>query len=556
MQRLSTLLVGLLCTALTAKAQDLSTIKQAKPLSLTGNIGINTTYYEQSGFKSSVNPMGYGIAASLVPSIYGVALPFNFVYAKSSKSISQPFNQFSLSPTYKWIKLHGGYTHLNFSPSSLAGKTILGAGVELTPGILRVGFVYGQYNARIIADTAFIQTPAYRRMGLAGKIGIGRENNFFDLIVLHAKDDQNSLPNLSAPFNETITPQENVLGGFNSKFTIKKHWILESDASESAYTKDVRSTELDLSDTRLTKYNKYIKKIMIPRLSSGIAYYAHGNFRYQQQAFSLGVDYKRIAPNYYSMGVDYSYDDLEAIQVQSSFLTFKSKLFAMLGTGVQTDNLNELKGAKTQRKIYTLNLNYTANTHLSIAAAYANYGIAQRDGRTRLNDTIRLENANNNFNCTPVYTYSTSKLIHVVVGSYNYMKMDDKNKFSSKYANSEVNTAFINYALTVQNSNLTIGNTLNYTAINVLERTLENKGYTLQLTKVLLNKKMQTTLSGSYLNNYIQHKKNGNTIIAGLQVNYQINKANNLRLQIRSMQAQSSAKSSELRADLSYNYSF
>jgi len=40
-----------------------------------------------------------------------------------------------MSPYYKWITIHVGYRNINYSQFTLAGHTILGAGIELHPGI-------------------------------------------------------------------------------------------------------------------------------------------------------------------------------------------------------------------------------------------------------------------------------------------------------------------------------------------------------------------------------------------------------------------------------------
>ena len=125
-------------------AQDLSDLKNTKPFAITGNVGVNTSFYSVSGIPDRQAPFAYGVNASATMTLFGIAMPFSFSWYNNNKAgFHQPFNQFGISPTYKWLTLHLGYRNLSFSEFTLSGYTFLGAGVEAKPGKFRLGRLVG-----------------------------------------------------------------------------------------------------------------------------------------------------------------------------------------------------------------------------------------------------------------------------------------------------------------------------------------------------------------------------------------------------------------------------
>ena len=135
-------------------AQDLSTIGNQKPVTISGSVQLTGIGYNASGIPDRQAPFTYILSGSPTLDIYGVAIPFNFIVSQQDKTVQQPFNQFGISPTYKWITLDLGYRSITFSPYTLAGYTMLGAGVELNPGKFHAAFIYGRLNKGTKLDTS------------------------------------------------------------------------------------------------------------------------------------------------------------------------------------------------------------------------------------------------------------------------------------------------------------------------------------------------------------------------------------------------------------------
>src|SRR5687767_2715688 len=119
------ILLLLLSGVLTGRsfAQDVEKMLGAKPVAFSGGLNVTSIFYNAKGIPNRYLPFNYVITGSPVLSIYGFQVPVTFTIGKQQSSFTQPFNQFGLSPTYKWVTLHAGYRNLFFSPYTLAGHT-------------------------------------------------------------------------------------------------------------------------------------------------------------------------------------------------------------------------------------------------------------------------------------------------------------------------------------------------------------------------------------------------------------------------------------------------
>jgi hypothetical protein len=159
----------------TANAQDLENIAKAKPFEIHGSASASVGYYKGVGFQNTRRPYSYSIMLAPTISVYGVQIPFNLTFTEGSRSINNPFAQFGVNPHWKWIKGYFGWTNMTWSPTTLSGKTFLGAGIEINPSLFRFGAMYGRFNPAIKENllSKEIQQPQFKRKGWATKIGGG-----------------------------------------------------------------------------------------------------------------------------------------------------------------------------------------------------------------------------------------------------------------------------------------------------------------------------------------------------------------------------------------------
>ena len=143
-------LILLLFVAGDTFSQDQSADTPPKPFSLDGSLTISGTKYSVSGAARRRPPTSWTLVGTPTLSIYGVSLPFNFILSDQESSFRQPFDQFGVSPSYKWATLHIGYNSLTYSKYTLTGITFLGAGIDINPEPLRLSVAYGVFSRKDI----------------------------------------------------------------------------------------------------------------------------------------------------------------------------------------------------------------------------------------------------------------------------------------------------------------------------------------------------------------------------------------------------------------------
>ncbi|MGF1636660.1 MAG: hypothetical protein ACFCUU_06260, partial [Cyclobacteriaceae bacterium] len=220
-------------------SQDLEGMKDQKPVRVSGRVGLSTQTYNTNRSNPSRDPFIWSFHGNTTIDLYGVTMPFNFVISQKQQDFRQPFNQFGLSPYYKWLQLHLGYRSMVFSQYTLNGHVFNGAGVEANPGIFRFGVMYGRFLKPIEEDTMNIEgiQPAYRRMGYSVKVGAGSHTNFVDLVLFKGWDDVNSI---TRPVDSAaVNPEANLVIGLKSQQRIWNNVVFDLDFGLSGYTSNI-----------------------------------------------------------------------------------------------------------------------------------------------------------------------------------------------------------------------------------------------------------------------------------------------------------------------------
>jgi hypothetical protein len=329
---IAVIFLSLLC--FNANAQDVGNMVQQKPFAISGSLGLGLGTYEVSGIPARQRDFSYIFNGAPVMSVYGVSFPFSVVVSDQQRSYTQPFNQYGISPTYKWLTVHAGWRSLEWSPYTLAGHNFLGGGVELNPGKLRLGFIYGRFNKAIEQDPlqplALAQQPAYKRTGYSLKLGYGTEQNHVDLTYLHSKDDIHSLS--SRPDSGLLNPAENMVLGLSTRFGFLKHFVFDADVSGSIYTNNLLSDtlkNLELGEVA------FIKSLIKLNSSTQLSTAAQTSIGYNATAYNIKLRYSRIDPDYKSMGAYYFETDAQNFTIESMVKLIQGQMQVSGSFGVQ-----------------------------------------------------------------------------------------------------------------------------------------------------------------------------------------------------------------------------
>ena len=503
------------------KAQDVSQLGAQKAFVINGTVGLGLGTYSASGIDNRQRSFSYLFSGAPNISIYGVTFPFSIVVSDQQRGFRQPFNQYGISPTYKWVTLHLGWQSIQWSEFTMAGYNLLGAGVELNPGKLRFGFVYGRFN-KAIEETStqplLFQIPAYKRTGFAAKVGYGTERNHLDVTVLNAKDDLNSLK--STPISTELQPAENLVLGITSKWTFLKHFVWDIDVAGSLYTRNKLADSL--GNLQLGKIG-FIRDLVTINSSSQLLSAGKTSLSYQNKNYNLGLQYRRIDPDYKSMGAYYFETDVANYTIQGGINLANNQLLLTGSIGFQHDNLMHDKAYTSHRDISSLGVSFN-KTSYGIDVRYSNYGVTQDRGLNPVIDTFRV--ARTNYNVNALFRYSINDTLvtqnFVLVG--NVQSLVDLNRFTSGQNQSKSKTGNLSYQLNFNKQAFSISTNFNYTVADLVAMHTVFYGPSVGIGKQLDKGNLGLNASFAY---QLQHNNGvsaGNVLNGSLNSSYRFSK--------------------------------
>lgn len=526
---------GLVGLRETARAQDVGALAKQKTLKFSGGINATASLYKNVQGRERLDPFAWTVSGSPTLTVYGVTVPFFFLVNAQSRSLTGPFQQFGMSPHYKWIKVHAGHRNLTYSPYTLAGRLFLGAGVDLTPGNFRFSAMYGQFaKARPADSLRFIlpnvpspqPQPQFQRTGYAVKLGYGTASSFVDLIYFRAKDKPGSV---TFPVATRLTPDENAVVGLSSQLTLFKKITWVTHVGVSAYSRDIRRSE----NTEVTGQYPFLKTFILPRSGTQLAYAGETSLNFSASVFTMQLLARQISAEYQSMGAYFFNNDLREITASPSLVLMNGKVQLSGSYGYQQDNVSGLRATTTTRQIGSANVSIQPNQVFSLLMNYANYGTSQR-GAERVVDTLKIEQVNRSIMVAPRLFFNGENQQHTISAMLSYQNANDFNTISevrTQFDNVMVN---LNYAYTRPKARLSLAPGLSAIRNFVPGFNSQSAGATFVASKGLLKGKLNTTASGTYYQNFYEGAANGHTLRIRTGARYRLANAHEFNLSIAS----------------------
>ncbi|MCX6153505.1 MAG: hypothetical protein NT007_05040 [Candidatus Kapabacteria bacterium] len=522
-------------------------------INIDGSVGLNAASYQVSGISPRDRDFRYSLSGAVNAKIFGINFPFSMIVSEQQSAYTQPSNQIGVSPAYKWITLHGGWRSLSYSPFSLAGHTFLGGGIDLMPGLFRISAMYGRFNkANSGADSLSLYTPpSYARSGFAAKLGFGSQTNYFDLIVLKASDDSTSLK----AGQTLIKPEENMVLAISGKFNPFSSIFFELDAASSFYTNDIRSEII--ADSSLPVFVSPIKSIFQYKTSSQFSTAIQTSIGWRSSLFGIKLAYKRIDPDYKSMGNYFMESDVENILIAPNLNLFDRSLSLTGSFGFQRDNLMNTKAQQSQRLISSAGISFNKPEY-GIDLKYSSYGITQYKGLNPLIDSLKIARVNSSFNGSARYSFQTDSLMNLIMLIAGYQTLADLNSRTAATSQSDNYMANLAYQGNLLSSGLNFGVSINYIQSLTSGNKMEFLGPSAQIGKTI--EQFNIGASVSYQIQTINSVSNGGTASANIQVSYQISKHHSVNANINIINSGSSQALSpaftEYRSNVGYIYNF
>lgn len=426
----------------TASAQD--STKKKLPVKITGVIGI---IYE--GYGLTVNPKTPTFYPPRRPSnqvrfnftpqfkVGNFTLPFNFNFATKAVNfagpyagiaalgkqslkqwITNPLNNFSINPKYKWAELQLGTQYLNYSELSTGDIGVFGAGFDLRPKGYILKFFTGTSQQGINYSASPLVPGAFKRTNWMVQLGKEEEGKYkLAFTAAKGKDFYNS----AYPPPLTVNPQEGFVLSLLSDLFFKKGVYFNAEAAQGIYTRNSNA------GTTASGGLKSFKPFISANSSSVKDYAATAAFGKKSANFDMGVKTKYLGAGYFTMGYPYLQPDKLDLTFNTRFNAWKdsSGNFKMNVVASVGQRINNMSSTTLRAKQFIGSLNWFTqfNDHWNVNISYNNFGF-NAAGNT-LNGIPSLKNVSNDIGINPTFTWSNEKMSHLLSLSYNFSKYDE-----------------------------------------------------------------------------------------------------------------------------------
>jgi hypothetical protein len=515
-------LLPVLLTALSilAHAQNLEEIGVKKGVKVNGSVNLNAVGYYVHGMEQRRDPFNWFLTGNLNIDLFGYSAPFSFSYSNANKSFSQPFNQFSFAPQYKWVKTYIGYNSMTFSNYTLAGHIFLGGGVELTPGKWRIAAMYGRLRKAVpfdLNDTLQHSNASFKRMGYGLKVGYEDNGDMVSFNVFTAKDDINSIPFVLP--ESLLTPQQNVAMSLNFRKKFLKRFFVEAEYAVSALNKDTRANDSEADTIELKATNNIIKGLLPENATSRYYDALNASVGYQGNWYSVQVKYERIAPEYQTLGAYYFNNDMRNITIAPNVRLLKNTLNLAGNVGFQENNLDDARESTTERFVGSVNANYLPNERWNFVLSYSNFSSytnvrPQQDPFFQNTlDTLNFYQVSQTTNAAVIHNLGSTQRPQSIMLNLSYQKANDNASYEGGDQQSDFVSANASYSYSIVPSATTLAISGNVYTTNAAGIKSTYWGPTLSITKAFLDK----TLRGSWTTSY--NETSGNNIQASPVLN-------------------------------------
>jgi hypothetical protein len=536
---------------------------QSQKLRVSGSVNSSAIGYGVSGIEARRAPFYWLLSGNLTLSYWKITAPFSFTLSQQDQTFRypQPFNQFGISPTYKFVNLHLGYRSLNFSEFTLAGTIFLGVGVEVAPpsSFVKVSAMYGRFaKARLAGGLNDLELgiPSYERWGYGTKITLGKNGQEVDLILFRGRDDPFSIPDSSAAILK-IAPAENLVTGINVRRNIGNRVNLNIEYALSAYSKDNRENR---TESTSYEYINHLGDLFTPTISSQFNSAFQGQMSYKANAYQINFKYRRLGPDYKTMGSPFMNNDFEDITGGIATAFFKNRLNVSTNVGVQQNNLNHNQETQVKRFIGSINTSLAVSDKLNFSLAYNNFNSTTKLDRfyqqSQLDriDTLLYLQVTNSLNGNINYTVKKGDVSRGLILGANYQVASDKQNNNSVFYNANAGYQILN-----SKKDLNVNANLNYNSNKVTMLT-NSVGPTLTVNKLFLQKKIKTSFSSSYIQFFQNYELLNENISVRLTCAYVTKTKHSFGIDLSGLNRSSKISTipsfTEFRGGITYAYSF
>jgi hypothetical protein len=432
--------------------------------------------------------------------------------------ISNPRNNISVNPSYKWFESFLGTQTPNYSKLSTGDIALFGVGLNMKPGKFLFSMNYGKSQAGVSYDPLQNIEGAYAQHLFATRIGVGTDDGSkFVINLVKSTDDPNSV---SVPLPDK-RPSETMTIGPAIQLKLGSKLFLNTETAASLRTFDVFGPELD-DNTIADKLS-----FLLPINASTYADYSNiSSIEWRNNTFGIGAEIQYIGAGFEPAGFRTFERDLMDYTIKTNMNLAQSKVMIDGTVGIRSNNISNTKLDKTNRTIANMNVFAMLSNALSVNANYSNFGF-----RNNLNlDTLRVEMINNTFALSPTFQMQRSSGTHILTLNGSLDAFDDFNPLTGKWQNTSSRSLGSNYQYVHRQKPfsaglqfLTLQNKTPFTEISVA-----NIGANMRYR--LLDKKLSPSLTLTHSNINRSGYTADRRFLASLKADYRIHPKWNVNL--------------------------
>lgn len=515
-------------------AQDTSkTVKHylKKGFAISGGLNLGGELYGVQGITNRRSPYAYSANGRIVFRYKGFSLPMSLTYQDAQFSYAYNFNRLNLTPTYKWIKLHLGWSHMRFSPYTFAGKSFYGAGLELTPGKFQISVLKGRLqNPLAIRDSLVVGAtliPIYDRDIIATKIGYRSGYNKVEFMATQTQDDASSfeMPSEYLQYGyQVLTPKDNITLGFNFGLRLFKHIELYANTAASIFTQDSQDKNLTPFTTSIPSQ---IVDLQTINTSSKLSFAGDGGINVFLKGHRLGLKYRRIEPFYSTLSTNFLMSDVEQYTFNGSTRLAKSKIKLSANIGLERNNLNNYRSFTNNRVIVNGNVILIPNKSWTTNLRFGNYQSESQAQILDLNDTLRFVSVNTSYSAFSTYTIKQKRSIITINANAYYNTVQDQSEVQL-VGDVKILSVSLAPAYGLKEKGLTLGPTITYHKYLYDDITQERFVFGGRVSKTMMDGKLMTSINGNISFNDYNSGSDGKVGYGGLQSSYKLTKQNTI----------------------------
>ncbi len=544
------------------------------PLFITGQVGTSANFYSSNENIDSRPNYSWNVNGNVLARVNKWSIPASFVINQYGHSNAPAFVQAGLSPSYKWATIHVGYRYMTFSPFTFEGQNFKGLGLELNPKHFRFSTFYGKINRAADQDTSrtTFRLPQFSRKAYAIKAGYGTSSNYFDLILFHAKDDSTSASVITKP--AFPRPQENAVASAAFKITMLKKIILSGDVAVSGQIDDQSSKRI--IDTTHQNLKDFMKNFLGGDGTARAGLATQGALSYYFKSYYTNFGYRRVQPNFKSLGTPYMLSDVELLSWNNSVSFLKGKLNVSTNASNQQNNVENTLATELVTRVGNLNVNTILGQHFNVNVNASGYMLKQKDGNLniadpfKIPDSFRLNQRITQFSFSPGYHVTATDIIHYINSTINLSKLTDRNATTAAFSNSNNLSTSVNYTIAFIKKSISLSLNTLYNKYKQQNNSYTSVGPTVGISAQLLKSK-NLNLQGNVgvlFNNYNKTSKQKNLNYSvnsgyqakhhsfGLYANYIHTQTNNAITNAINKTFPYAVATQNLSGGVSYNYTF